>query len=436
MMRRFPALALILPVIALAYAAAPAGPFQFDDYNVIVDNPQVHSLAAWWQSLPGLRMGLKLSYALDWTLWSSATGFHIVNMLLHLFNATLLWHWLREILPASLPQRAGTASITVLLWGLHPAQTEAVTYVAGRSMSLMATFYLAALLMHARRDRHHPGWTTGFALLALLVRETAWTLPLALLLTEHLRGAPWRAALRGIAPVIAVTLAAALFFLLEPHYSRMLAFSLALRDLHAQFFAQLAGWHYLLATALFRLTPNIDPDIVAIATLTPEGLATALVSGALTVAAAVLAWQRRITGFALLWTFLHLLPTNSVFPRLDIASDRHLYLALIGPALLAGLLLPALPAPRLAATLLAVLLLAATLLRNQDYRSELALWTRTAEQSPHKARVWNNLGQAAAAAGNPVLARQAYLRALQLAPDDNRTRLNLYFLDEDHPPGR
>ena len=64
------------------------------------------------------------------------------------------------------------------------------------------------------------------------------------------------------------------------------------------------------------------------------------------------------------------------------------------------------------------------------------LWTRTAAQSPGKARVWNNLGQAAAAAGDPGLARQAYLHALRLAPGDSRVRLNLYFLDADPPPGR
>ncbi|HEX7954206.1 MAG TPA: hypothetical protein VF523_14145, partial [Burkholderiales bacterium] len=69
--------ALIALAVALAYFNAPGAAFQFDDYNVIVNNPAVHSLAAWFDSMPGIRPLLKFSYALNWTLDAAPAGFHL-----------------------------------------------------------------------------------------------------------------------------------------------------------------------------------------------------------------------------------------------------------------------------------------------------------------------------------------------------------------------
>src|SRR5207244_4889683 len=70
--------AAVLAVIAvLVYLPSLAGPFHFDDYNVIVHYPTVHE----WGSLferagAGVRAVLKASYTLNWTLDPSPFGFH------------------------------------------------------------------------------------------------------------------------------------------------------------------------------------------------------------------------------------------------------------------------------------------------------------------------------------------------------------------------
>jgi hypothetical protein len=84
-------LAWLLVATALAYLNALVAGFQFDDFNIIVDNSRVHSLAAWWQQMPGIRPLLKLSYTLNWISGFGAPGFHAVNLLLHLINVALLW---------------------------------------------------------------------------------------------------------------------------------------------------------------------------------------------------------------------------------------------------------------------------------------------------------------------------------------------------------
>ena len=85
---------IALPALAivLIWAAFLGGSFQFDDWNVIVNEPRIHSLAAWWESMPGIRPLLKLSYALNFSFDESPAGFRAFNVLIHALNATLvLW---------------------------------------------------------------------------------------------------------------------------------------------------------------------------------------------------------------------------------------------------------------------------------------------------------------------------------------------------------
>ena len=56
---------VLLLAVAAAYASSFAGGFQFDDFNVIVDDSSVQSLSAWWHVQPSIRPLLKLSYARD-----------------------------------------------------------------------------------------------------------------------------------------------------------------------------------------------------------------------------------------------------------------------------------------------------------------------------------------------------------------------------------
>ncbi|HEX5361883.1 MAG TPA: hypothetical protein VFW49_12510, partial [Fluviicoccus sp.] len=122
---------LLPPAALLLWLPALSGPFQFDDYNVIVNQPAVHNLDAWRQSLPGIRPLLKLSYTLNWLISPEAFGFHLTNLLIHVLNGWLLYVWLGRSGRFSPP----LPLLIALLWFLHPAQTEAVTYIAGRSVS-------------------------------------------------------------------------------------------------------------------------------------------------------------------------------------------------------------------------------------------------------------------------------------------------------------
>jgi tetratricopeptide (TPR) repeat protein len=430
--------AWLLLATTLAYLNALVAGFQFDDFNIIVDNPRVHSLAAWWQHMPGIRPLLKLSYALNWGCGSGASGFHAVNLALHLVNVVLIWR-LSRFFPspgAWDDQHIRRARLLVtLLFALHPIQTEAVTYVSGRSMLLMAAFGLAGLLCWLEAgQRPRPAAWRWLALLlfvgAILSKEVAVVLPLALLLLRAPGPAPRRqGALLGL-----VVAAALLLLFLVLGYQRLLTLPLP-RGLAANLASEANALYYLLAQLLRPHALNIDPDLPELATWSlPLAAQVAGIASAV-----MLAWRQRRRrpwlSFGVGWFVLLLLPTHSLIPRLDLASERHLYLSAIGPFWLAGLglaaLLARLPASA-GATLIALLALAGaafTASRNQDYRDEVSLWRATVQLSPNKARAWNNLGYALALAGQTQDARAAFQHALTLDPGHARARANLRDLD-------
>lgn len=432
----------LLPVAAAAaYLTALGGTFQFDDYNVIVDNPAVHGWAAWRQSMPGIRPLLKLSYTTNWQLAqataSGPLGFLLFNLLCHLLGALLVYalgrRWLPLLAPG-LPQPQRAAWLAALLFALHPAQTEAVTYICGRSTGLMGLLYLAALWAYGFGGTPARRWlSAGLMVAALAAKETGWTAPLALLLLELGRGTHWATALRRLWPHWLALALAAVAAVTVTGYQRLLDGSLALRPPLDNLLAQVDGVFYLLTRPLLALQTNIDPDIP----LTEPGPAFALKAALLLGLLLAGLWQLRRQpwlGVGLLWFFLHLLPTNSLLPRNDLANDRQLYLALIGPAWLAAVALYRwLPRPAPVAALLALALGTATAVRNLDYRSEVALWQATAARSPDKARVWNNLGYAHQQAGEPGAAAAAYRRALALEPHHVQARFNLQALDAAGP---
>lgn len=420
--RRWHASALVLAALA-AYAGAFAGAFQFDDYNVIVREGAVHSLGAWWESMPGIRPLLKLSYALCWIAGDGSTlPFHAVNVTLHATNVLLAWGILRLLFERMGVGGDGFAAFAAaLFFALHPAHTEAVTYISGRSVSMMASLYLAAVLAYLREA---PRWVSPLLFaVALATKEVAVTLPAALLLCEALdqrRPFAWRDALRRSAPHWALLALAFVLMAALPRYREMLETSLALRPPLEQLGLQLGALVRHLGVLTLAVPPSIDPQVTPL----PAGAGFAVLA-AIGVGVALLRVQPWYA-LALLWFLLHLAPTNSVLPRLDAANDRQLYLASIGPLALAGFALSHLLRGRVVALALAALVLAVgTILRNQDYRSEAALWSDTARQSPGSARAWNNLGYSLQLEGKEDEAAAAYRRALALDPEHLRARINL-----------
>jgi len=440
--------AVLVAAVASAYANALGAGFQFDDWNVIVDEPRVKSLTAWWASMPAIRPLLKLSYACNNSLGFGPAGFHLVNIAIHAINSVLAFLLLTRLALREGVGREGAdgraaqalAFFGALLFALHPVQTEAVTYISGRSTSLAALFSMASILAWIEGRARGRSWLIGFSVAlftaGLLVKETSAVVPLALLLWEcgNLQAAgrffsriPWlHFMVLGLAAIIAIS---------SDRYRHLFDTSFQARSVGVNLLTQVDATSYLLGQLVRFDRLNADPALSVVndwtASLAVEAAALLL----LLILGAMLIRRRPAVSFGILWFFLWLAPTNSFIPRLDVANDRQLYVAILGPAWivawLLGKRLPTQRGPRLALAIGLVLCLGiATYHRNRAYANEIVFWEDVTRKAPHNGRAFNNLGYAYALASRRDDAEIAFRRALILNPGDVRSAVNLRLLLE------
>ena len=446
--------------IAVSWAGSLGASFQFDDWNVVVGDPRVQSLAAWWHSLPGIRPLLKLSYALNHEIGGGARGFRVFNICVHALNAILLFGLFRRRARATKCGAALLVAATAaVLFALEPVQTEAVTYISGRSSSLAALPCLAALrcwelaLERPSGIAMHAAGVTCYVI-ALLIKETAWVLPLAIVLWHHTRGPhapseaepggrpdPWRPVERrallayGAISILAVTAA-----LTSTTYGRLLRTSLHERSIAENLSIQAEGWGFLCRELVRLAGLNADPQLAQV--IGAHGHA-GLLWGLFWLLLLSCAWAVRRRApqvtFGVLWFYLWLLPTNSLLPRLDVANDRQLYLALAGPAWLLALALGWVVARVHSSAaqralgwsvpaVFALVLGMATVERNRVYATEIVFWQDVLIRGPTNARAANNLGIAYALSCRDAAAASQFTRAIALDPDGFRARVNLRLL--------
>jgi protein O-mannosyl-transferase len=227
----------------------------------------------------------------------------------------------------------------------------------------------------------------------------------------------------------------------HPRYTYLAQFSFDIRPLWDNALSQIHAVTYGLHLFFFPWKQNLDHDLPVFHSLTQWPLPLDLMVLCVLAVAAVVAIRRLpLMAFGLGWFGLHLLPTNSVIPRLDLLSERNFYLASIG-LLLTAVLIGAYITQWFSRVLrrarmvqfgvgavslaLVVLLGFTTNARNDLYRDAILLWSDAVQKSPGKARPHNNLGHAYAEHGEWNLAIEEFRIALTLQPDYPLAQRNL-----------
>lgn len=271
-----------------------------------------------------------LSYALD-VLWAgrSPALWHLSALLLHFVNCGLVYLLARRL-------RLNTlfAVTAALLFGLHGTRPEAVTWVASR-FDLLATFFtLATLYLYLEPSRLRM-LALLTALLALISKESAYVLPLLLLLITE------RPQCRRAAPFAALTAAVFAYrwhllhgiggYQTASHTPAILNFNLV-RTLNAMV---LRLW----AALFFPINWSIPPEWWLIGAIAAAVIAYAVI-GLRT------ARDSRIPR-TLLFTFVAALPVQQLLligP--DLEKSRVLYLPAVGFALFLAVTLDRLRTPQ------------------------------------------------------------------------------------------
>jgi protein O-mannosyl-transferase len=432
--------AFLVLLAALPWVAVPWGSFQFDDFGNLVRDPATADIAVFAEHFfDRLRPLTRLSYILDAHLFGvEPAGFLTINLLLHLVTTALVFALARR--------RAGLAAacVAALVFSLQPANAEVVAYVSGRSTGLMTPLLLGALLFY---DRSALVGAAALFLLACLAKEVALVFPVLIAVWEAGRATPQAVNMRRLTGFAAIAIAAALALLASSRYRSLLGYSLNLRPLLDNLLVNgravpemLSLWFRPWALSVdhgFDTTMHLAASVAGLAGL------------ALACGGAVLLRRRvPMLMLACVWPVVALLPTNSLLPKVDLITEKPLYLAWVGPAIAIGYAATLLQArSRLHAGLAAafggvLLCLGATACawRVSLWADPAALWLDATRKAPDKSRCWNNLGMAHQSAGRMVEARDAFLTALRLDPtnalaEDNFNRA-LVLCGRDCAPGR
>jgi tetratricopeptide (TPR) repeat protein len=444
---------LLVTVTVATYAGAFHGDFQYDDLDTILINPHLTGRDTFVGHLDHMvRPLLYATVLLDRSLYgNSSTGYHLLNLLLHLGSGLLVY----RILTCALSEETRHVPFwAALLFLIHPVQTETVTYISGRASGLMAFWYLLALVLYIKRTEHRNdrrtaqlclfGAITSF-LLSLASKETAMTFPLVLLLWDvairRLDGAALRKGfLSDHLPFWLALLAVVAWAWWHPRYSVLAQFSFGIRPLWDNFLSELNATTFSLLLFFCPWKQNFDHDLPTLHSMFQWPLPfDLLLLGGLAVVALVSVQRLPLLTFGIGWFVLQMLPTT-VIPRNDLLSERNLYLASIGilfavvllGSCLTHWLTTVLSRPRLVQVGAGSLALAAVLTlcfmtfqRNELYRDPVLLWSDTVEKSPRKARPHNNLGHGYAMQDNWDQAIEEFRIAAQLDPDYTLAKKNL-----------
>ena len=420
------AYSILLVLGWLSYAHTLDVPFYFDDFPNIVDNASIHldgltssaiHRAVCESPLPNRPLAY-LTFAINFYFGGyQVAGYHLVNILMHLGTGVLLFWLMRATLEQAAPKcslQDSAALLMVMIWLVHPLQTQAVTYIVQRMTVMAGFFYLAALCLYVRgRRAAMPGgrciyWSAGALAwgCALASKETALTLPAAVWLYEwaFFQGGEANWLRRSLGPVALGFLAMVLVGLVYTDFNplRSIAASYGNRDF--------SFWQRLLTqprvvlfyvTLLFwplpgRLSLLHEVDLSRGWLTPPATLPAFAVIAASLVFGFWLMRKDRFIAFALFW-FLGQLVIESSVVGLEMIYEHRLYL----PTMFAGLVLYRLLSLSVGrwGTRPVVLIMGAfcvilalwTVDRNQMWRDPVGFWIDTVEKAPDSARAHSNL---------------------------------------------
>jgi protein O-mannosyl-transferase len=458
---------LFISVIGLlAYSNTFNSPFSFDDTANLLNNPVVTNFSAlglkqafWSRRAIGI-ITFQLNYLL--TGWS-LPWFHLTNIFIHVSAALVAYQLVKLLMKTPYAEKHADEEFlqlpipffVALFFVAHPVQTQAVTYIVQRFSSLSTLFYLAAICsyLRARLAQTEEGrvlsirtisWAIATLLLSFLAffsKETAYTLPAAIVMVELMF---FRCSVRKIFCLLGAVSAAfsALVFKFASSAGSInnavsaLDEATRLQTIVSRsdyLFTQFRVIITYIRLIFLPMGQRIDYDYPLLKSFADWRVfcslivLVALLSGA--------AWMiiksrnsdahLRFISFGILWFFLGLSIESSFIPIIDLIFEHRLYLPSFGAitatstAVLAAARSREFNAKKVffaGLLVIAVLLASVTWKRNLVWRSEVALWEDATSKSPNSARGWNNLAGAYIIQKEAQKALKAAIRSIELDP--------------------
>jgi protein O-mannosyl-transferase len=395
--------------------------FQFDDER-FVNDLSVRNIDNFLKFKTWINDGINkrsmslFTFALNYHLHGlKVSGYHVVNLLIHLINGVLVFLLADLIFNRPAPfNNAGSINknilplFTALLFIAHPIQTQAVTYITQRMTSLSAMFYMCSLYMYAmgRLRQVQKGidkYTIMFylavifsAVLALLSKQSAATIPVAILLFElfFIRDREYGIYKKYLIISFFVVAAVLLIILISGNLPRETR-SISRTDYLVTQFKVIPKYIQLL---IIPYNQNIDHDIdISKTFFSLKEITGLLLIISLLILGILLYNKQRNISFGIFWFFITLSVESSIIPIADVIFEHRLYLPSLGYiiCLVSGIGVFLKNKKNILIIALMVMTIAygyATYNRNKVWDSGLSLWSDSVSKSPHNPGALYSLG--------------------------------------------
>ena len=454
---RVKALALICVCGVIIYFATVHSPFIYDDAHAIEDNPYIKNLSK-FQQMVGVqnifnRSILLFTFSVNHAIGQlDVFGYHLINLMLHLCVGIMLYFLTMELLtienPALTPTFQRLPLAVSLIHILNPINVESVTYLSSRSSVLVTLFYLSSFYLFIRfvnskekkkkwKNIHYPIVIFFLFYLGLGTKEIIVTLPIIAVLYLWVHSSTKN--FHKFLPELAVILIPLIIYLLYRYvqmgnllviktdpYSYMIDRSLyiltQIKVVISYYFVKL----------IFPINLNFEPDIRLVSGFLDWEWVVSLIIG-VCIAIGIFYQKSILLKCAFIWALITILPTSSIIPLKQIATEHRTYLPGLGINMGLGILfLRGVSHRKLIPPTLFIFLVIYGLLamkRSLDYRSEINLWQDTVRKSPYKSMVHNNMGTAYLSKERLKEARKSFEVSSALSPSSTDPYINMGHID-------
>jgi protein O-mannosyl-transferase len=408
------------------------GLLNWDDDQNFIKNLAVKNFdltTIWTQAYFGMFIPITYSaWALLTKFTSDTSVFHTFNLTIHLANCVLVYALLKHF---NQKQSTLPVLLAALFFGLHPLQTEAISWATGGKDLLSAFFALASLLIYSRSSSAK-AYTSALALLTLAVlsKPSAAALPVVLLCYDlFIEKRKLKASLLKLLPFF--TISAAIIYITQILQGPLSEQSLSPLSFiqKTQVAVQSLAFYIIKLELPFNMTPDygLTPDFL----LKNFTFLTSLSYFILFSGIMIYAFFRaeKVIFLGILIFLVGLLPTLGFVPfsfqTISNVADRYIYFSLFG----ASLLLSRLPSRKIINSIFIFILAFYGFLAFQQteiWRSDQTLFTHMIDLNKNSSPANTGLGVIALGNKNYAEAENYFKTAISNNPDNAMAQSNLY----------
>ena len=434
---------VIVAAVLVAYCPAMRAGYIWDDDFYVTKNTLLTApdgLRRTWFSLDSPSQYFPLVYTTfraERAVWGlNPTGYHVVNILLHIANALLLWLVLSRL-------SVKAAWLAAAIFAVHPVHVESVAWITERKNVLSLFFSLLTMLAWLRciedgQPNRRRYWALAFVFyaLALFSKTTAVTLPAAMLIVVWIKRRPVdRKRIVAVVPFVVWGILMGLVTVWwERYHQGTTGPEFAMSPIERILVASRALWFY---AGKLAWPSNLAFSYSKWGVSQAEPLQYVWLIGLIMIAAALYVWRARIGRMpigAVLFFVITPIPVLGFFSlytfRYSYVADHYQYVASVGLiALAAALIAAALARFGRAAILLpgVILIVLGSFTWRQClvYKDAETLWRDTLAKNPTSAIAHSNLGRILLDRGQSEAAFGHFYAAARIAPHMPEVQNNL-----------